>query len=475
MPEPTAAAVLPGPSRRWSRLAGGGVGATLLRGVAGGGGVRMLGMALSFLVGLQLARGLGPEGYGVYALAMSVVAILGVPAQFGVPQLVTREVAAGHAGEDWPLVRGVLRWADRTVLVSSVAVVAAALGWLLVTGEAAEGPFARTLWVAVLLTPVIALTRVREAAVKGLMHLVVGQVPDLIVRPGVQAALLAGVWLFAFPLTPASAMGVHLAAAVASLAVAWWLLRGRRPRELQAAHAAVGGGGAWLRASVPMGLTIGLFTLQSHAAILLLGVFSDESQVGLYQVANRVAAFGALPMGLVSTVVGPVMAKLYAAGDHTKLARTSQSMAWAMLGGAGLLLLPLVVLGRPLLSLAFGAEYAAAAAPLAVLALNHLIVAFCGPSATLLNMIRLEREVTKAFLWALPLSVAAAIVLVPRLGATGAAWALVVSTLVWNGLVWRSSRRLGGIDPSVIGPLLPTPRPRKADPSPANSAPEATE
>ncbi|MCR6496037.1 oligosaccharide flippase family protein [Thermomonas sp. S9] len=92
-------------------LAGNGLGATLLKSVGGATGVSMLGMAFTFLLGWQLARGLGAAGYGIYGVAMAVVSMLGVPSQFGLPQLLTREVAAANAVHDWGRLNGVVRWA----------------------------------------------------------------------------------------------------------------------------------------------------------------------------------------------------------------------------------------------------------------------------------------------------------------------------------------------------------------------------
>src|SRR5690606_4848102 len=111
---------------------GKGIGATLMRSVAGSSGLRLVGMGFSFLVGIQLARGLGPEGYGIYGLAMSIIAMLTIPTEFGVPQLLTREVAAAQAVGDVGSIRAVIRRGRRMVLATSVVVacpVLARLPW----------------------------------------------------------------------------------------------------------------------------------------------------------------------------------------------------------------------------------------------------------------------------------------------------------------------------------------------------------
>ena len=49
------------------------LGRKLIGATVGGAGVRVLGPAMSFLVGVQLARSLGPTGYGKYGTIMAVV------------------------------------------------------------------------------------------------------------------------------------------------------------------------------------------------------------------------------------------------------------------------------------------------------------------------------------------------------------------------------------------------------------------
>ena len=55
--------------------------------------VRIIGIGVTFLVGVQLSRYLGPAGYGVYGTVMAIAALLIVPAQLGLTQLATREIA----------------------------------------------------------------------------------------------------------------------------------------------------------------------------------------------------------------------------------------------------------------------------------------------------------------------------------------------------------------------------------------------
>src|SRR5687768_836127 len=100
-------------------LAGTSLGPFLIRAVAGTGAVQLAGMLVTFLVGIQLARGLGVEGYGLYGVAMAILSLASVPSEFGLPRLVIREVAGSAARRDLPALFGVIRWANKTSLLIS--------------------------------------------------------------------------------------------------------------------------------------------------------------------------------------------------------------------------------------------------------------------------------------------------------------------------------------------------------------------
>lgn len=111
-------------------IKGDGLGALLIKASIGSAGLRVTSMLLSFLVGVLLARNLGPSGYGIYALVMAIIALLTVPTEFGLPSLVTREVAVARAEKDWGRIRGVLSWANTVVAILSLSLLGVTAGWV---------------------------------------------------------------------------------------------------------------------------------------------------------------------------------------------------------------------------------------------------------------------------------------------------------------------------------------------------------
>lgn len=431
---------------RWAEP---GAAATLVRTAAGSAGARVGGIALTFLVGVQLARGLGPENYGLYSLALAIIALLTVPIEFGVPQLLTREVAAAHARQDWPRLYGVLSWADRVVLAASAIIaVLAAIALATFSRRIPDAWSAALIW-GFVLVPLVALGHLRGASLRGLQHIVLGQVPEVLVRP----LLLAITVFVAFRLQPAmgaaTAVALNALAAAVSFVVSAYWLRSRLPQPALAVTPVVQAR-RWLAGALPMALTEGMRVLQGHLATLLLGVFAAVAAVGLFRVASATAIAVAMPITLMNVIVAPMVARLFALHDLPRLRRLAAMAALAMFLGVLALSLPFVVGGDWLLAAVFGDGYRPARTALLVLCAGQLASAAFGAAATCLNMCGHERRVTRAFGLSLAANLIAALALIPSFDAVGAACANALALLLWNVLMWRDARRLLQVDTSIF-------------------------
>lgn len=431
-------------------LAGTGLGPQVVRGLLGSGGLRIAGMGFGFLVGVQLARALGAEGYGTYGVAMSIVALLTVPTEFGLPQLLTREVAAAQARGDWGRVHGVLRWTARVSMLAALLVAAAIVAWLLLRGRAAS-PLGATLLAGIALVPLVALLSLRSAALRGLQRIVGGQVAEVALRPAFHSLLLCLAPLLFAATTPALAMALGAAAAGAALLVAQWMLR----RALPPGAGAVSADDArqWWAAALPMAATEGMRLLHAHLLILLLGAMVALSEVGVYRVASSVALLVAMPVSLFNIVGAPVIARLHAVDDRARLQRLLAGLAAGMLLCTAALALPFALAGRPILAALFGAPFAAGHAVLPWLCAGVLVNAFFGAAAATLNMTGRQGRVTRASLASLALLAVAAPPLVHAWGIPGAAVAHLLATALWSALMWRDARRLLGLDTSALAVL----------------------
>lgn len=405
-------------------------------------GIRIANLCLGLAVAVLLARLLGVEGYGRYAFVLSLLMLLAIPVEMGLPTLVVRETAkAGHAG-DWPVMRGLWLWSHRCVLAVSLTFLAGALAWFMLLDRDSE--WRLLVLTGTLLVPVIALGNIRGAALRGLGRVVLGQTPEFVLRPLFLAILLIAVsGLAGGALSPEIAMGLHVAAALAAFAIGTVMLLRAAPADVRRGARRIEGL-AWAAAAIPLGMISGLHVVHSNIDVVMLGTLRVAEEVGVYKVA--VTAAGLVSMGLqsVNMLIMPRIVTAHAAGDQARLQRLVTASARLALAFALPAVLVFLVAGGWLLETAFGSEYRAGYPVLAVVALGQLANAGFGSVGVLLNMTGHERDTLAAVALAAAVNVILNLALIPAYGGLGAALATVATLVAWNVLLcWRVWTRLG--------------------------------
>ena len=156
-------------------------------------GLRIVSVGLTFATSLVLTRLLGTRGYGTYVLALEWLNFLTVPTALGMDRFMVREISVFRAREQWDKLRGFLRWSNTAVLVTSLIV--AVLGALVVSYTVREHEALRlSLFLVLAALPLMSLTVLRQAAMRGFDHIVGGQWPELILRPLLVIALSVSAW-----------------------------------------------------------------------------------------------------------------------------------------------------------------------------------------------------------------------------------------------------------------------------------------
>jgi len=432
--------------RARSYISGEGLGPFLVRAVAGTGAIRIGAMLASFLVGIQLARGLGVAGYGYYGIALSVISIAGIPGEMGLPPLVTREVAAADARGDPGYLFAVLRWAKRIALRLSVAMAIALIVAAAILDQLRPSPLALALAAGAATIPFMALARVNGAAQQGLKQILRGQLPAFLLKPLAMSVLLFLIFLLGLKLEPWSAMALYSLTAAIAWAVATIWLRQTLPRRGPVEE--VRDGRRWVSSMIPMGLNQGMFALQGQMSVLLLGFMMSAADVGLFRISTATAVMISAPLAIMVAVAPPMISRLHEQQDRRRLQTLLTWSAQVQFAGVLLLSLPLFIAPRAILQLVYGADYGAAADVLRIILVGQLISAGFGLNGSVLNMTHHERRVTRAMAIALVLNVLAFALLVPLWGLPGAATGYVISMLAWNTTMWIDARRLVGVDTS---------------------------
>ena len=441
-------------TQRLTRLtSGNGLRDVIIRASSASVALKAMNAMLGFAVTVVLARTLGPESFGVYAFALAVIMVVGLPAQAGVPQLVTRETAKAQASRQWGTVRAVWRWSSLVVLIVSGAVLfgAATVGFLFPDYFRSEPGI--TLAIGLLMIPLMGLALVRASSLRGLGHTVQGQLPELAIKPFAFLTLLLAILLVSGDVLRApQAMALNITATAVAFVVGALMLRRARPSPLDQA-APVYESRTWLATIIPMASINAMHLINTQVDILLIGVFMESADVGQYKVAAQVSLIVAFGLQATKMVVEPYFSRLYHQGEHEKLQRLARGASRLNLAIALAVFAPLLLFGDNFLHLAFGAGFLAAFAPMLILSVGRLAGSTIGSSGHLLTMAGYHRECARFWIMAACLNVVLNLILIPIFGTVGAAISTASTLILPNGLAWWAARRWVGCDCSPFSPV----------------------
>lgn len=373
---------------------------------------QILRMAAGLLVGIWMARYLGPENFGWLNYALATVGVVTSLTSLGIGSVVVRELVRAPAET--------AAWLGTAFLLRAVG---AAVGFLICVGLAMR----------------------QSAPANGLIVIVAAgmifQIPDvvdLMFQARGDARRSAWVRMVACVLTSLIKVGLILAeapltafaiAGVVELAIAavgwWWGARraGHRMAQWRMERSRVL---ALLRESWPLAVSGFAISTQAYADQLVLGLMLGGDELGQYAAALRlVSVFAFVPM-VVQTVAAPEITRAKR-DDESLYQRRLHSLYRLMFGIFVITAIPLIVLGPVAARLLYGASYAGAAALIPWLALRLFFTNY-----GVARSIFVTNE--GLFRFALVTSIAGAIAniglnlaLVPHWGARGAIAASLVS------------------------------------------------
>ena len=414
----------------------------LLRSASGTAFMQAVSSGGGFLTALLLARFLGDDGYGLYAFSFAWAGLLSLVATLGIDRFLVRGVAVYDVDREWPLMKGLLQRSNQLVGLASLGI--AAIGCAIALGfmsDSLRGPFC----VAMLLVPLTALTLLRQGAMQAFHKVVLGQVPEYLVRPvlivlGVCALEVVG----GGALTATSALIVNVSAVAIAFVLGSVLLVRTLPAQLRAARPAFATR-EWIRASLPMMLIAGVWLLNLYIGTLVTGTLGSPTEAGVFNIVQTAAGVVVLFLVAANMPLAPVVAKLHAVGDRERLERTTERIARVALLVSAPVCAAFALFPEAFLNL-FGPGFDSGATALRIVALGQLVNAAAGPSGNVLIMTGHELVAARSVGLGAAVNLVLALVLVPVAGVTGAAIAFSFSLVLWNVLLILVARRRLGVN-----------------------------
>ena len=185
--------------------------------------------------------------------------------------------------------------------------------------------------------------------------------------------------------------------------------------------------------------------LAPRADIMILGYWVSSQDVGLYLAAFQTSAILALILGAFDVVFAPAISRAWAAKDRPAFQESYELVHRVALTATMPLCVLLVVFADDALSV-FGAGFSAGGPILLILTIGHLVNASSGCANTVLLMTGHSRVVLVNTIAYGTILIGTTAALIPAWGPVGAAFAASGSFVLLNGLrvaqVWRLHRML---------------------------------
>ncbi len=416
----------------------------LVRGSVGNLTLKICNTFLTLLTGIILARLLGAGGYGTYAYALALINLITIPTAMGLPQLVVRHTAECHVRKDYGRMRGLLIRANQLVFGLSVCMAVIAVIASLAFADRFSAAGLQTFLIALILLPLLGLTNLRMAVLRGLRYVVVGTMPEMLVRPTVFILLLLAVYFFLpHRLSPQSAMLFQVLATGVAFGVGVFFLLHRLPGEVKGT-VPVYETKVWLKSALPFMFIGTMQLINNRTDIIMLGMFRSIEDVGIYRAVVQGAGLVIFFWGAINTVMAPTISNLYSQKDLKRLQRVVTIATRTILLGTVPIILIMVIAGNWLLATLFGTEFSGGTNALRILCLGQLVNAGTGVVGLLLSMTGHERDVAIAVFISAMLNIILNLILIPQFGMEGAATATAISLAVTNLLLaWWVYKRIG--------------------------------
>jgi O-antigen/teichoic acid export membrane protein len=399
-------------------------------------------MGVGVLVGVYVARHLGPASFGVLSYAISFVFLFSALARLGLDNLVVRDLVASPESEAETLGAafalrlaggtlavgfiGAAAWASQSDPTTRLAILIIALGLMFQSLEVSAYWF-----YAHALTRPVALARLAALAVVSTLRIAF----VLLDKP---------ILWFAVP--------VAVDAALAAVLMLVFYLRDPAAPALLRFPARLSRVGTMLPEAWPLVPSIVLVETQLRIDQLMLGQMLGPQEVGWYASAARLSQMLYVLPTLIATATFPAIVR----ARETSLElydRRMQAfynlMLWLGLG----LALPSALLAGPIIHLLYGDAYAPAAAVLQIHVWSFVFVGLGTARSRWLIAEGLTRLMLLTSLVGVTANVGFNALLIPRYGGPGAAWATLLAqlaSLLLVSLVDSRARRVGKMTAAAV-------------------------
>ena len=399
--------------------------------------LRIVGIAAGYLFTLLVTRNLGAKAWGIFSLSLVVLQIASVIGRLGMDTALLRFTAEYTARGDVNTLKEIYKKA--LTLIVSFSVLIAILVYILspfLANKVFHKPYLTNYFrlVSFITVPFILLL-VHSEAIRGLKkikeYMFLQQVGTFAIA---LILLLGGLIFFKSNFLPLVSYGISIFFLSVISIYLWhkyfanFFVHSTLSTIFKTSTTSYR---FILSISIPMLFSSSLALIMGWTDTIMLGIFRNAQEVGVYNVVLRVSMITSITLMAINIIAAPKFAEFWGKGDIeglTKIAKQSTKLIfWTSLPMLLLFLLfPGFVLGM------FGEEFNSGILALKILVFGQFLNAIFGSVGYILMMTGHQRFHQNTILIGTFGNFVLNYVLVPKYGITGAAFASAMSTIFWN-------------------------------------------
>ncbi|MBI4303188.1 MAG: oligosaccharide flippase family protein [Chloroflexi bacterium] len=409
-------------------------------------------IAINFVVGIVLARGLGTGQYGLYSFLFWFLGLTVIVSRLGLGETAKRFIAEGVGQQDKSMQRSLVQWTLITgivfTLLISLVVFTFSRFWATVFSHPNDQVYFVLL--AIMLAP-YALNLTMISIFAGFQKYEYGAYLTLSTNP-LRAVLITAAMFLNFGVR--EVFLIHMSTSFLGVLVGLFLLNRIIPlRELVSVKPIES---ATMKRVIKYALVMtgvmGVnYVLWQQVEVLFLGLYAPLEQVGFYTLASKIPFTSIM---LIPSVLGgvllPAISEQFGKGDTYRLRRIYQTAARYLM----MLALPLAAVGialaRPLVQVLYGTDYAPVVGLMQILFIPFAMRGIADAAVSVIYGIEKPSFILKTGVVLVSLNIGLSLWLIPRYGAIGAAIASSAPRLLLMPLYARfASHKIGAAWPLV--------------------------
>jgi O-antigen/teichoic acid export membrane protein len=414
----------------------------LVKGIVHSFFIQGVSILLVFAGNYLLVKFFGAEKYGVYVHVFNWISILTILALSGQGDMAMVRLPRYKAQHNLVQAGAVIKHANTRVAIVGILISIFFLLLIYIFPITTLSEYRSQFLAASLAIYLSAFLSVNQSILQALNHIRLSQVIERLLKPFLFTVFIAGAGLLSMSIDASKLIWIAVInLAICALVLLWLIIKKTRIYFGKGAERYQGTG---LSTQTFYFLSISLLNLlTSKIGMLIMPYFTEEKDIGIFNISARFSDLIIYPFFLLHTVLPQLFATHHTANLSYKQKLYTES-TWLIMITSLPLLLVNILAGSWLLGY-FGPAFTAGYPALIYMSVSNALFALFGPANTILMMQGKEKLSALALLIYVILLTVLSRILIPIQGITGAALAMLISNIIYNILLAGYAKNHTGV------------------------------